>query len=63
MLMIQIKEGENIERALKKYKKKFERTGVLKELRVRQQFTKPSVLKRQMKLKAAYREKMLREEM
>ena len=63
MLIIPIKEGENIERALKKYKKKFERTGVLKELRGRQQFTKPSVLNRQMKLKAAYREKMIREEL
>ncbi len=63
MLVIPIKEGENIERALKKYKKKFERTGVLKELRGRQQFTKPSVLNRQMKLKAAYREKMQREEL
>lgn len=58
MLIIPIKEGENIERALKKYKKKFERTGVLRELRDRQQFTKPSVTNRQMKLKAAYREKM-----
>ncbi len=63
MLIISLKEGENIERALKKYKKKFERTGVLKELRGRQQFTKPSVVNRQMRLKAAYREKMQREEM
>lgn len=63
MLIIQLKEGENIERALKKYKKKFERTGVLKELRDRQQFTKPSVENRQERLKAAYREKMKREEM
>ena len=63
MLIISLKEGENIERALKKYKKKFERTGVLKELRSRQQFTKPSVANRQMRLKAAYREKMQREEL
>ena len=63
MLIIQLKEGENIERALKKYKKKFERTGVLRELRDRQQFTKPSVERRQERLKAAYREKMRRLEM
>ena len=40
------KEGENIEKALKKFKRKFEKTGVVKELRRRQQFDKPSVLKR-----------------
>lgn len=54
MLIIPVKEGENIERALKKFKKKFERTGVIKELRNRQHFTKPSVSKRQERLKAAY---------
>jgi small subunit ribosomal protein S21 len=62
MLVIPIKEVENIERALKKYKKKYERTGVLKELRRRQQFTKPSVERRQEIIKAAYKEKMQREE-
>ena len=62
MLIIPLKEGENIERALKRYKKKFERTGVLKELRSRQHFTKPSVEDRQMRLKAAYIEKIKREE-
>lgn len=58
MLIIPIKEGENIERALKKYKKKFERTGTLKELRNRKQFTKPSVERRQTRIKAAYKQKM-----
>ena len=62
MLIIPLKEGENIERALKRYKKKFECTGILKELRTRQHFTKPSVEDRQMKLKAAYIEKIKREE-
>jgi len=62
MLIIPLKEGENIERALKRYKKKFERTGMLKELRSRQHFTKPSVEERQMRLKAAYIEKIKREE-
>ena len=58
MLIIPLKEGENIERALKKYKKKYEKTGILRELRERQAFTKPSVVNRQMRLKAAYREKL-----
>ena len=44
MLQIPVKEGESIERALKKYKKKFERTGVLKELRARKEYTKKSIV-------------------
>lgn len=62
MLIIPLKEGENIERALKKYKKKYEKTGVLRQLRDRQAFTKPSVVNRQMRLKAAYREKIVSQE-
>ena len=46
MLFRSVKDGENIERALKKFKRKFEKTGVVKELRARQQYDKPSVLKR-----------------
>ena len=45
MIIVPVKEGENIEKALKKFKRKFEKTGVVKELRARQQFDKPSVLK------------------
>lgn len=62
MLIIPVKEGENIERALKKFKKKFDRTGVIKQLRARKQFIKPSVLNRQQKLKAVYVTKMRREQ-
>ncbi len=62
MLIIPVKEGENIERALKKFKKKFDRTGVIKELRNRQHFTKPSVEKRQEKLKAVYANHMRQEQ-
>ncbi len=58
MIIVPVKEGESIERALKKLKKKFERTRVVKELRDRQKFTKPSVIKRQIKLRAIYRERM-----
>ena len=42
MIIVQVKDGENIERALKKFKRKFEKTGVVKELRARQQYNKPS---------------------
>ncbi|MDE6482477.1 MAG: 30S ribosomal protein S21 [Rikenellaceae bacterium] len=62
MIIMPIKEGENIEKALKKFKRKFEKTGVLKELRARQQFTKPSVEKRKQKLRAIYVNKLQREE-
>ena len=58
MLQIPVKEGESIEKALKKYKKKFERTGVIRELRDRQKYTKPSVSRRLEKEKAIYRTKM-----
>lgn len=62
MIIIPVKEGENIERALKKFKRKFERTGVIKELRNRQAYTKPSVKKRQQKLRAIYVQKIQQEE-
>jgi len=62
MIVIPIKEGENIERSLKKFKRKFEKTGVVKELRNRQAFTKPSVTKRQQKLHAVYIQKLNEEE-
>ena len=58
MLIIPIKEGENIEKALKKFKRKFEKTGVVKELRSRQQYDKPSVLKRLKMERAVYVQKM-----
>lgn len=46
MIIVPVKEGENIEKALKKFKRKFEKTGVVKELRNRQAFEKPSVTNR-----------------
>ena len=58
MLIINIKENESIDKALKRFKKKFEKTGVLKELRSRTAFEKPSVTRRTQVLKAAYRQKM-----
>lgn len=54
MLIVPIKEGENIERALKRYKRKFVNTRTMNQLRERQQFTKPSVRKRTQIQKAQY---------
>ena len=54
MIIVPVKDGENIERALKKFKRKFEKTGVVKELRSRQQFDKPSGKKRLKMERAIY---------
>ena len=54
MIIVPVKECENIEKALKKFKRKFERTGIVKELRSRQAFEKPSVTNREKMMKAVY---------
>jgi small subunit ribosomal protein S21 len=54
MLIIPIKEGENIDRALKRFKRKFDKTGVKRQLQTRKQFTKPSIERRAQKQKAQY---------
>ena len=54
MIIVPLKEGENIERALKKFKK----TGIVKELRDRQAFTKPSVRNRAQRIKAVYKQSL-----
>ena len=58
MIVVPVKEGENIEKALQKFKRKFEKTGVVKELRARQQFDKPSVLNRLKRERAIYVQKL-----
>ncbi|GJG34905.1 MULTISPECIES: 30S ribosomal protein S21 [Prevotella] len=58
MIIVPVKNGENIERALKKFKRKFERTGVVRELRARQQYDKPSVKKRLKMEHAVYVQKL-----
>ena len=58
MLIIPIKEGENIDRALKRFKRKFDRTKTMKNLRNRKHFSKPSVEKRAKNIKAAYVQKL-----
>ncbi|HSW68323.1 MAG TPA: 30S ribosomal protein S21 [Bacteroidales bacterium] len=62
MIIIPVKEGESIDKALKKLKRKFEKTGVVRELRVRQKFTKPSVIKREERLKAIYVQQLQQDE-
>lgn len=59
MIIVPIKEGENIERALKKFKRKFEKTGIIRELRSRQAFVKDSVKLREQKKKAIYKQQLL----
>ncbi len=58
MLVISVKENESIDKALKRYKKKFERTGVVKELRRRSQFEKPSITRRTEIIRASYKQRM-----
>ena len=58
MIIVPVKEGEDIEKALKKFKRKFEKTGVVKELRNRQAFEKPSVTNRKKMMRAIYIQKL-----
>ena len=58
MIIVQVKEGDNIEKALKKVKRKYEKTGIVKELRARQAFQKPSVTNRKKMMKAVYVQKL-----
>lgn len=62
MLIINVKENESIDRALKRFKKKFEKTGVLRQLRSRTAFEKPSITRRTQLIKAAYKERMFAKE-
>ncbi|MFO7573657.1 MAG: 30S ribosomal protein S21 [Bacteroidales bacterium] len=62
MIIVPLKEGENIERALKKFKRKFEKTGVIRELRSRQAFIKPSISRREEIKKAIYIQKLQEKE-
>jgi len=62
MIVVNVKENESIDKALKRFKKKFEKTGVLRELRSRQAYEKPSVSRRTEVIKAKYRQKKYAEE-
>jgi len=62
MIVVPIKEGETIERALKKFKRKFEKTGVVRELKNRQAFSKPSIQRRKQIVRAIYRQHIRQEQ-
>lgn len=62
MIIVPVKEGDNIERALKKFKRKYEKTGIVKELRSRQAFEKPSVTNRKKMMRAIYIQKLQQQE-
>lgn len=55
MVGIVVSENENIDKALKRFKKKYERSGVLKEYKKRTFFIKPSIEKRMERIKARRR--------
>lgn len=61
MLIIDVRSGETIDKALKRYKRKSINTRVIREVRTRKEFTKPSVIRRKETLKAIYREMRQRE--
>ncbi len=58
MLKIKVKKGEKIESALKRLKRKFRDTGVMKQLRERKEFLKPSIIRRKQIQKAQYIQKL-----
>ena len=58
MIYINVKDNENLDKALKKYKKKYEKTNVMKQLRGRKEFEKPSITRRQEVIRAAYKQRM-----
>lgn len=62
MIIVNVKENESIEKALKRFKKKFDKTGVIRELRSRQAFEKPSITRRTEVIKAAYKQRMQEQE-
>jgi len=62
MIIVNVKENESIEKALKRFKKKFDRTGAIRELRARQYFEKPSIKRRTEVIKAAYKQRLQDEE-
>lgn len=58
MLYVNVKDSESLDKALKKFKKKFEKTGVVKEIRSRMAYEKPCVLRRQEIIRAKYRQQL-----
>ncbi|MSQ79323.1 MAG: 30S ribosomal protein S21 [Flavobacteriaceae bacterium] len=61
MIYVTIKDNDSLDKAIKKFKKKFEKTGVVKEYRSRMSFEKPCITRRQQLIKARYKLKVQRE--
>lgn len=61
MIIVPLKENETIDKALKKFKKKFEKTGIIKQLRARQAYEKPSVSRRTTVKKAIYKNHLVQQ--
>ncbi|MCS7003771.1 MAG: 30S ribosomal protein S21 [Cytophagales bacterium] len=59
MLIVKVKENETIDKALKRFKKKFEKTGVLKAIRNKSYYEKPSVVRRNARLRSIYKQRMI----
>ena len=62
MLIVKLKKGENINRALKRFKVKFRNTQVIKQVRERQYFEKKSVKRRREVMNAIYKQRVLNEQ-
>lgn len=60
MLIVKVLQGENIDRAIKRYRQKIKRTHQIKKLRENQQFTKKSLEKRELLAKAKFKEEYIR---
>lgn len=63
MIVINVKENESIDKALKRFKKKFERTGILKEVRGRAAYKKPSIARREEVIRAKYKQHLQDQEL
>jgi small subunit ribosomal protein S21 len=63
LIGVTVQEGESIDRAIRRFKKKYERSGVLKEFKRRTAFVKPSVQNRMARMKAARRQERISREM
>lgn len=62
MIKVLIQDNESVDKALKRFKKKYEKSGILKEFRRRQYFVKPSVEKKMLKERAVRKNKRIMEE-
>ncbi len=55
MAQVNVRDGENVEKALRRFKKKVEAAGILKDVRRREYYTKPSIRKKEKRAAAEKR--------